>query len=886
MALSSGSSLGPYEILSPIGAGGMGEVYKARDTRLNRDVAIKVLLHEVSNRPDLQARFEREAQTIASLNHPHICTIHDVGRHDNTHYLVMEYLEGETLADRIGRGALPLDQVLKYAIEIADALDKAHRRGVTHRDLKPSNIMLTKSGTKLLDFGLAKLRQEAQPANALSALPTNAAITADGAILGTVQYMAPEQLEGEEADARTDIFAFGTVVYEMATGKKTFEGKSQAGLIAAILDREPPAISSLQPAAPAQLDHLVKRCLAKEPDDRWQSATDLGYELKWIAGNPSQSVSGVSSTPIHTPQKRRFFAIPAWIAVVAVVLTAVAVWIFKPAGSPHDQGVVRLEVSLPPGEKVEFSGGPPIAISPDGAQMVYGTRETLYLRAIDNLDPKPISGTAGATNPFFSPDGQWIGFFAQGKLKKIALTGGPAQVVCDASYGVGGSWGSDGTIYFAPSNISGLFKVPAAGGMPQEVTKLDRAKGEITHRWPQILPGNQALLFTVWTGPGSDEKTVELLILATNERRVVSRGANTGRYIAPGYIVDSQAGSLFALPFNVSRLEVPSGAAPAPLDIQVNELGEGAAFAVSDEGMLAYLSGNKQFERKLVWVDRKGNVEPLASPARGYENLNISADGKFAVVQTQGPNLTIWIYDFARTTLTPFTTNGSSQAAVWAPDGKHIAYRGTRNGFRNVYWKATDGNSEEEALTSDGSINTPGSLSPDGKWLTFAENNPATGNFIWALPLDGERKRQLFQKNATNPRFSPDGHWIAYRSQESGRSEIYVRPFQTGGGKIQISTDGGDEPLWSRDGRELFYINGDKMMAVDIRTQPTFTAGTPQLLFTGRYQSSPNGATAYDVSPDGKRFLKIQPASSEQATTQINVVINWPEELKRRVPTK
>jgi serine/threonine protein kinase len=338
MPISSGNRLGPYEILSPIGAGGMGEVYKARDTRLNRDVAIKVLLHEVSNRPDLQARFEREAQTIASLNHPHICTIHDVGRHDNTHYLVMEYLEGETLADRIARGALPLDQVLKYAIEIADALDKAHRRGVTHRDLKPSNIMLTKSGTKLLDFGLAKLRQDAQPANALSALPTNAAVTADGAILGTVQYMAPEQLEGEEADARTDIFAFGTVIYEMATGKKTFEGKSQAGLIAAILDREPPVISSLQPAAPAQLDHLVKRCLAKEPDDRWQSVTDLGYELKWIAENPSQPASGVSSVSIPVSKKRRF-AIPIWIAVLAVAATALAVWIFKPASSAHKQSM-------------------------------------------------------------------------------------------------------------------------------------------------------------------------------------------------------------------------------------------------------------------------------------------------------------------------------------------------------------------------------------------------------------------------------------------------------------------------------------------------------------------------------------------------------------------
>ena len=884
MALSSGSRLGPYEILSSIGAGGMGEVYKARDTRLNRDVAIKVLLNEVSNRPDLQARFEREAQTIASLNHPHICTIHDVGRHDNTHYLVMEYLEGETLADRIERGPLPLDQVLKYAIEIADALDKAHRRGVTHRDLKPSNIMLTKSGTKLLDFGLAKLRQDIQPPDALSALPTNAAITADGAILGTVQYMAPEQLEGDEADARTDIFAFGTVMYEMATGKRTFEGKSQAGLIAAILEREPPAISSLQPAVPAQLDHLVKRCLAKEPDARWQSVTDLGYELNWIAGNLTQALSSASVEKIPVAKKSGF-AVPVWIAIIAVALTAVAVWMFKPAGSANKQGVVRLAVALPPGEQVAFSAGPPISISPDGTQLVYVTGERLYLRAIDNLDPKPVPGTEGAINPFFSPDGQSIAFFAQGKLKKIALTGGPAQTICDASNGVGGSWGSDGTIYFAPSNIGGLFKVPASGGTPQEVTKLNRSKGEISHRWPQILPDSKGLLFTVWTGPGSEERTVETLVLVTGERRIVSRSANTGRYIAPGYIVYSQGGSLFAVQFSLSRLEIPAGAVATPLDIQVHELGEGSAYAVSDGGILAYLSGTKEFERKLVWVDRKGNIEPLPAPLRGYENVSISSDGKFAAVQTQGPTLTIWTYDFARTTLTPFTTNGSSQAPVWTPDGKRIAYRGTRKGFRNVYWKATDGSGEEEALTDTTNISTPSSWSPDGKWLTFVENNPTTGSNVWVLPVEGDRKPQLFQRNATNAHFSPDGRWIAYQAGESGRPEIYVRPFQSAGGKIQISTAGGDEPIWSRDGRELFYVNRDKMMAVEVHTQPAFSAGTPQLLFTGKYQASPNGVAAYDVSPDA-RLLKIQPTSSEQATTQINVVINWPEELKRRVPTK
>jgi eukaryotic-like serine/threonine-protein kinase len=878
MNFPAGTRLGPYEILSPLGAGGMGEVHKALDTRLNRTVAIKVLLPQVSARPELQARFEREAQTVAALNHPHICTLHDIGHHEGAAYLVMEYLDGGTLADRIARGPLPLNQTLKYAIEIADALDKAHRLGVTHRDLKPSNIMLTKSGAKLVDFGLAKLKQEVHPASSsLSGLPTNAPMTGEGMILGTLQYMAPEQLEGKDADARTDIFALGAVIYEMLTGRRAFESKSQASLIAAILEHDPLPISTSQPMLPRQLDHIVMRCLAKEPDRRWQTASDLQYELQWVLENPGQPDSVGAET--KQVRKRGLPAIPIWMALGVAAIVGFAVFVLKPSPQNRQASVIRLTVSLPPGEQVAYNGGPPVEISSRGDQIVYVSGERLYLRNMSSLEAKSLEGTEGASSPFFSPDGQWVAFFAQGKLKKTSLLGGTPQTLSDAPYGSGGTWASDGTIYFSPSNISGISKVASAGGTSQAVTTLDRGKGEVSHRWPQILPGNKAILFTTWTGPGWDEKIVELLILGSGERRVVVRGGSTGRYVSAGYIVYAQGGNLMAVPFDVSSLQV-TGSGPLPLNVQINELGEGAAYAVSDAGVFCYLSGDQQFERRLAWVDRKGNVEALPAPLKGYENASISPDGKFAAVQTNGPMFSIWIYDFSRTTLTPFTSKGSSQAAAWTPDGKHIAYRGTRSGFRNVYWKASDGTGEEERLTTADTVQTPVSWSPDGKRLVFTDNNPLTGSDAWVLSLDGDRKSAVFEKNATAPRFSPDGRWIVYSSEVSGRPEIYVRPFQSPGGKTQVSTGGGTEPVWSRDGKELFYLNGDKTMAVDVTTQPSFSAGTPHALFAGHYLPSPNNVSGYDVAPDGKHFLKVQATRSEQVS-QINVVINWFEELKR-----
>src|SRR5262245_19335080 len=617
MALTIGARLGPYEILASLGVGGMGEVYMARDTRLDRRVAIKILPEALAADSQFRERFDREARTISQLDHPHICALYDIGTDRGVAFLVMQYLEGATLADRLAKGPLSLPESLTTAVQIADALDKAHHVGIIHRDLKPGNIMLTKAGAKLLDFGLAKASGPMMAGTAGSMLVTSPPnLTAQGTILGTLQYMAPEQLEGKDADGRSDIFAFGEVVYEMLTGRKAFEGKSQASLIAAILDHDPPPLSSVHPLAPPQLDHVVKRCLAKAPDDRWQTASDLVQELRW-AGNTSAEAARIE------PHRQR--AVPlrlaALIAVTVGLVVGVAVWRLKPATPAATPAVVRLAVTLPAGEQVP--AGFPMALSSDGSQLAYIAGSRLYLRSMNSVSSRALAGTEGAQAPFFSPDGQWIGFFAQNKLKKVSAGGGVPQTLADAFQGDGGSWGPDGTIYYASGPTSPIWRVPAAGGSRQQVTALDRSRGEVSHRWPQLLPGGEALLFTCWTGPGWDEHHVHLHILATGERRVLIEGASTGRYVSSGHLVYSRAGALMTTPFDAERLNV-SSAPPTALELQVREESQGAEFAVSDSGVLAYITGNPQgYVSRLVTVDRKGTVQGLWAPHRTCEDTEI-----------------------------------------------------------------------------------------------------------------------------------------------------------------------------------------------------------------------------------------------------------------------
>jgi serine/threonine-protein kinase len=890
MALASGTRLGSYEVVAQIGAGGMGEVYKARDTRLDRIVAIKVLPAHLADRAELRERFEREAKTIASLNHPLICTLYDTGHQDGIDFLVMEFLEGETLEQRLQKGSLPIQQVLQYAIEIADALDKAHRKGITHRDLKPGNIMLTKSGTKLLDFGLAKLAQEAAPAIPDSQLPTmKSAITGEGTILGTLQYMAPEQVEAKEVDARTDIFAFGAVIYEMATGRKAFEGKTSASLMAKILEVDPPSMASLQPMTPPALDRVVKKCLAKERDNRWQSASDLTDELRWIAGG-SSAAPNTAAPLAKTDAKGWQRALILVLAVLAIAaVTSVVTWNLRPASSPA-QPVSRLEIVLAPDDRLATFGGSAVALSPNGRNLVYVAfrdgKQMLFLRELNSLEANPIPGTEAGVIPFFSPDGQYLGFFAGGKLKKVPVTGGSPLTLCDAPVSYGASWSSQGTIIFSSLGVGPLMQVSDAGGVPQPVTHL--GKGEIGHRWPEFLPGGKAVLFS----PGGGLVSVQSLV--TGERKNLNQGGvgwTQPHYLSSGHVVYGQAGNLVALPFNSQRLEVTGAAVPVIEGVMQSTATGSAQYSVSSTGTLVYIpSGVQVSQLNLVWVNRKGTAESLAAPPHGYVNPRFSPDGRRVAVGITESDSQIWIYDIARKTLTRWTFEGNNNLVpFWTPDGMRITFTSNKEGQRNLFWQLADGSGGLERLTTSEYQNLPGSWSGDGQVLVFAQLTPDSGYDIWVLRAS-DRKVQPFlrtQFNEGSPQFSPNGRWLAYFSDESGRREIYVQPYPGPGGKWQISTEGGTEPLWNRNGRELFYRNGNKMMAVEVTTQPSFSAGTPKVLFEGQYQLLPLVSTPnYDVAPDGQRFLMLKPTEQEQAaTTQINVLLNWFEELKQKVPT-
>src|SRR5216683_1111086 len=735
MSLKAGTRLGPYEILSAIGAGGMGEVYKARDTRLDRIVAIKVLPAHLADRAELRERFEREAKTIASLNHPHICTLHDTGHQDEIDFLVMEYLEGETLAQRLQKGPLPIRQVLQYAVEVADALDKAHRNGITHRDLKPGNIMLTKSGTKLLDFGLAKLKQEAAPAIPDSELPTmKNAVTAQGTIQGTLQYMAPEQLEAKEADPRTDIFAFGAVVFEMATGKRAFEGKSSASVMAKILEAEPPSMSSLQPMTPPALDRVVKKCLAKEPEDRWQSARDLTDELKWIAAETVSHATPAAAPATPARMWVRWVAISAVACLVAAAVAALLAWFFRPAAP---KAVTRFSIFLPPGQRME-SIGKAIAISPDGKRLVYAAGQStlatqLYIREMDGLQTLPIPGTVGALNPFFSPDAQWIGFINAGKLMKVSLGGGAPVSLADVSGGglFGASWDSQGTIAFSPGTALALQQVSDGGSNPQPLTRFEIGEGG--QQFPDLLPGGKAVLFAILK-PGAPTKIVAQS-LTTGERRDLIQSGGQALYAPSGHLVYAQGANLMAAPFDPQRLAINGAAVPVIAGVLFDR--GVLQYDFSSTGTLVYVPGSVQTAQfKLVWVDRKGAEQSVPAPPHNYVLPRVSPDGKRVAAGIEEADSQIWLYDLSRDTLTRLTFEGTGNIdPLWTPDGKRIAVDSNREGTSNIFWQPADGSGGLERLSTGQYAQVPRSWSPDGQLLAFHENNPTTKKDIWVLRM-------------------------------------------------------------------------------------------------------------------------------------------------------
>jgi len=893
MTLEPRTKLGPYEILSAIGAGGMGEVYKARDTRLDRIVAIKVLPAHLADRAELRERFDREAKTIASLNHPHVCTLYDTGHQDDIDFLVMEYLEGETLAQRLVKGPLPIQQVMQYAIEISDALDKAHRKGVTHRDLKPGNIMLTKSGTKLLDFGLAKLKQEAAPASAqLTELPTaKDPLTAQGTLLGTLQYMAPEQVEGKEVDARTDIFAFGAVVYEMATGKRAFEGKTQASLIAKILEIDPPPISSLQPMTPPALDRVVKKCLAKEPEKRWQTASDVCDELKWIAEGGSQT--GMAAPVSATRKNPLSDARLAWIVAAAIFLAALALASFAYSRrAPQQAHAVRF--TLFPPEKWSLAGTgavttgatAPVNISPDGQQVAFVAvsdegKTLLWVRSLDTLTAVSLAGTEGASAPFWSPDSRSLGFFAGGKLKKLDLAGGPPVTLCDAPDNRGGTWNRDGLIVFAPTNTSALQKVPASGGAPAPATVL--GQGELGHIRPSFLPDGRHFLYSsIAPHQGLGGPIYQGSLDSANRKALFNANSANALY-SQGYLVFLRETTLVAQPFDARRLELTGDAFPIVERIRTSASTQPYGyFSVSENGALAYQTGAETANSQLLWFDRTGKqIGALGDPA-AYSALELSPDGKRASVNIPdeaGKGRDIWLYDLPRGLRTRFTFGPADvSGSVWSPDGSRIVYSSRRKGSFDLYQKASSGAGSEEMLLESSVDKYPASWSPDGRFVLYESLSSSRTADLFVLPLTGDRKPfPLLQTQfggTDDGRISPDGRWVAYRSNESGRSEIYVAPFPAPGGKWQLSTAGGYFPRWRHDGSEIFYLTPDnKLMAASVNGKGTgFEVGAVNPLFATHIATL--GSYQYDVSADGQRFLIN--TSPEQATSSpITVVLNW-----------
>jgi Tol biopolymer transport system component len=867
----------------------MGEVYKARDTRLERTVAVKVLPQHLSSSPEVRQRFEREARTISQLSHPHICALYDVGREGETEYLVMEYLEGETLSERLVKGPLLLEQTLRFAIEIADALDKAHRQGIVHRDLKPGNVMLTKSGVKLLDFGLAKALPSpggrGVGGEGLTALPTEGNLTKEGTILGTFQYMAPEQLEGKEADSRTDIFALGCVLYEMATGKNAFTGASRASLISAIMSSEPAPISTVQPMSPPALDRVVKTCLAKDPEDRWQTARDVLLQLKWIHEGGSQA-----GLPAPAAARRRNWERLAWVAAAAGVAAALALAAMLVSRTPETRRMVQSSILPPEMATFAFENGP-VAVSPDGRRLAFVARPTdgrsaLWVRPLIGLSAQPLPGSEGASYPFWSPDSRFLGFFAGGKLKKIDASGGPPQTICDAPSGRGGTWNREGVILFAPAAREGILQVSSAGGTPSPATRLDETRQEIGHRLPVFLPDGRHFLFLSSSGP--ELRRLVCGSLGGRETRELLRVNSNVSYVEPGYLLFYRERTLFAQRFDAKRIELRGEAFPVAEQIQyLPDRGFGV-FSASNDGTLVYQRASA-VASQMVWTDRAGKPIETVGPPGLYRCPRLSYDGRRVAVDIEDETgrSDIWVYDLSRRVSTRLTFGPADNTyPIWSPDDR-IAFMSNAKSPGDIVVKPSSGSGGEEFLTGG---DTPGSRSDaqkftdhwsrDGRFLAFHTSGVKTGPDLWTISL-ADRKPALFLATPANEVlhfFSPDGRWIVYQSNESGRFEIYVRPFPQPGGKWQVSTEGGRFPVWSADGKEIFYVRDDnRLAAVPVRTESGIELGTPQPLFEVRLRSVLG--RAYDVSADGKRFL-LNTALEDVRSASLTLVQNWTADRK------
>jgi Tol biopolymer transport system component len=900
MHLAPGTQLGAYEIVSAIGAGGMGEVYRARDTRLGRIVAIKVLSPELATDSQFRERFDREARTISQLTHPNICTLHDVGEYDRTPFLVMEHLDGETLAERLTRiGPLAVEQALHHALEIARALEAAHRHGIVHRDLKPGNIVLTKSGVKLLDFGLAKIVQAGVLSNTVTAhaIPTVAApLTDQGTIVGTFQYMAPEQIEGPETDARTDIFAFGLVLYEMVTGRRAFTGTSQATLLAAILKDEPTPVAQLQPATPPALDYLIRTCLAKDRDDRIQTAHDVVLQLKWIAQAAQAATLGDLAAAKVEPRIWRERLL--WLLTVgSAVLVTLVSW--RPAPPAADQRrVTRFEFSLPAGQTFSRVGRHVLTLSPDGSKLAYVADGQLYLRSMDQLEARPIPGANDPVEPVFSPDGQSVAYFVPVEdegawtLKKIAISGGtPVTLARVRSAPTGASWRS-GSIVFGMNfgTVSGVLAVPESGGSPRNLVSVDGTKERAAH--PHLLDDGRHVLFAaIPLDQFASEGQIVVQAIDGSERRVLVNGGTNPYLLPTGHLVYLHDGTLFGTAFDTNRWEVTGSPVPLVQGVVETNTTKAGQFAIAEAGTLAFRSGAAgDFDRSLVWVDRQGRAQPIAAPSRAYFYPRLSPDGTRIAVSSADEEADIWMLDLTKDTLTRLTFGPATDwYSSWTPDGLSVLFSSGPGGSPTpgIFRTFIDRPGAATAITKD-SGGFPYSVTPDGQSLLY-RTGPGQPVDLMLLALGGGgQSRPLLsdpRHSEANGEISPDGRFIAYDSNESGRSEIYVRPFpEVDRARWQISTDGGSHPLWARSPGELLFRTTSapsRLVSVAVEAKDGFRHGKPQPLFDLTPYVTSGVGRQFDISSDGKRFLMLKETSGDSSS--IIVVTNWFDEVRAKM---
>jgi eukaryotic-like serine/threonine-protein kinase len=875
MPLSVGTHLGPYEVVEPLGAGGMGEVYKGRDTRLNRIVALKVLLGDLGNDAGYRSRLEREAQAISQLDHPHICALYDIGHQSGIDFLVMQYLDGETLADRLTRGALPAETALSYAIDIADALDRAHSHGIVHRDLKPSNVMITTGGVvKLLDFGLATSTKPDE-SDDVAAAPPSTRLTKQGFVVGTPQYMSPEQLQGLDADARSDIFAFGAVVYEIVTAERAFPAKTQAGVIAQILERDAPSVVSRTSQFSA-LDRVVRRCLAKDREQRWQSMRDILFELQWIREHPSELATGPQAAPGRRSRMplAAFGAVAALAALGAIPLAVVHLREIAAPAPP-----IRFTIPTAPQTSLSPINARAMSASPDGRQIAFVSGEKgvsqLWIRPLDKVGAHALAGTEGAAYPFWSPDGRALGFFAKGKLQTIELAGGQVHVLADAPNPLGGAWSGTGAIVFAPDSGSALLRVSQSGGPSRPATKLDARGVTWSHRWPTFLPGGRRFTYLV-----TEPTRVFLGSLDSPDATELMR-ADSNVIYSHGHLLFIRGSTLFAQPFDSGQLRFTGEPFTVAEQVSYDPIRLRGDYAASEGNVLAYSTGRLS-NTQLAWFDRRGKqLAAISSPA-SYLNLALSPDERTVAAARIDENGSrdIWLVDVRRDVTSRFTLDPAFDwLPLWSPDGTRIAFTSNRDGPFNLYQKASNGLGPEEALFTSPALKYFTDWSRDGRFILFDSLESRTNFDVWVLPLTGDRTpRPLVATrfSETSARFSPNGRWIAYVSDESGRSEVYVQSFDAPTSRWQISNAGGFQPQWARDSTELFYIAPDRrLMAVGLTMDSSrFEAGAPTPLFETAVPDLENARNRYAVTGDRQRFL-INTLVSDPNDATITVLVNW-----------